>query len=123
MNKKIYAVIGIAALLLITGSVVLVAKHNHKTTTKLASCTLKDDRKNLDLSADELKYIELSAMDIANIPAGTNVDINLKSFNGSIVKGSTIYAGNYGSYNFTLRKDMNGSRINWTVLSLVPCKR
>ena len=65
--------------------------------------------------------------EITNVPAGTHADINIKTYNGSTAAGSTIYAGTYGSYNFTAMKDKSinepSNRINWVITSFTPCKR
>jgi len=42
---------------------------------------------------------------IYDVPAGTNVDVNISSYNpDTTVGGSLLYSEGYGSYNFTLTK-------------------
>ena len=46
---------------------------------------------------------------IYDVPAGTNVDVAINSYNGSdSITGSLAYSGDYGSYNFTLTKQADG---------------
>lgn len=57
---------------------------------------------------------------IYDVPAGTNVDVNIASYSGEdTVTGSLIYSDNYGSYNFTLTKQSGG----WRYTAFTGCNR
>ena len=56
---------------------------------------------------------------IYDVPAGTNVDVAINSYNGSdSITGSLAYSGDYGSYNFTLTKQADG----WGYTRFTGCK-
>jgi len=129
MNKKTYTIIGIAAVILvIAGSILIVVESKAKPTKILAQCTLKDDSPNLKISASDEQNISIAASNyITNVPAGTNVSVDIKSYNGSTTAGSAIYAGTYGSYNFTATKNKSihepSNQLDWDITSFVPCRR
>ena len=56
---------------------------------------------------------------IYDVPAGTNVDVAINSYNRSdSITGSLAYSGDYGSYNFTLTKQTDG----WGYTRFTGCK-
>jgi len=128
MNRKTYAIIGAAILLIIVGSIVIARQEKPEAIKAVAACSTKDDSSNLKVSkSDEFNLSNAAVSEITNVPAGTNADVNIKTYNGSTATGSTIYAGTYGSYNFTAKKDKSikepSNQINWIITSFVPCKR
>lgn len=45
---------------------------------------------------------------LSDVPAGTNVDVQLASYTGTSVTGSDRYPSKYGSYNFAMTKEGDG---------------
>ncbi|HEY4160496.1 MAG TPA: hypothetical protein VGM08_00360 [Candidatus Saccharimonadales bacterium] len=128
MNKKTYVlIVGVAVLLLAAGFTVFMTDHRPKPMPKLAECTLKNASPDLKISKSDERNLSIAASYIDNIPAGTHYDVNVKSYSGTTAAGSTVYAGAYGSYNFTAKKDVSikepSNQINWVITSFVPCKR
>lgn len=127
MNRNTYIVIGLAVLLIVVGSLVI-AKEEKPAMRAVAACTTKDDSPKLKVTkSDEFNLSNAAVSEISNVPAGTQADVNIKTYNGSTASGSTIYAGAYGSYNFTAVKNKSirepSNQIDWTITSFVPCKR
>lgn len=57
---------------------------------------------------------------IIDVPAGTNADQKISSYTEGIAKGSLIYDGNYGDYNFEMK--YLGQPGEWELVSLTPCE-
>lgn len=56
---------------------------------------------------------------ILDVPAGTEVSVNIASYDkNSSISGSLIYPEQYGSYNFTLKKQSN----DWYFTQFSRCK-
>ncbi len=56
---------------------------------------------------------------IYDVPAGTNVDVNIATYNETdSVTGSLVYSNNYGSYNFTATKQAN----EWRYTAFTRCQ-
>lgn len=128
MNRKTYTIIGIAILLIAIGSLVITRQEKPDAIKAVAACTMKDNSLNLKVStSDENNLASAASDEITNVPAGTHTDINIKTYNGSTATGSTLYAGSYGSYNFTAKKNKSipepSNQINWVITSFIPCKR
>ncbi|MCA9333169.1 hypothetical protein KDA00_04855 [Candidatus Saccharibacteria bacterium] len=60
------------------------------------------------------------ASGIIDVPAGTEVDIRVNSYVDRIAKGSALYAGDYGSYNYEL-KYLGTKPGEWELQSLKAC--
>lgn len=73
----------------------------------------------IDLPAEERTDIEYTSMShVYDIPAGTELDVNIASYSDDTVTGSNLYEGDYGNYNFVLSKQ-NG---NWAVTEYKRCE-
>lgn len=56
---------------------------------------------------------------IYDVPAGTNVDVSIATYNGNnVVTGSLAYSNQYGSYNFTATKKAD----EWRYTSFEGCQ-
>lgn len=56
---------------------------------------------------------------IYDVPAGTNVNVSIATYNGSdTVTGSLEYSNGYGSYNFTVTKKVD----DWVYTRFIGCK-
>jgi len=67
------------------------------------------------LSEDSGIYAE----EIYDVPAGTNVDVNIATYDAqsSTIGGSLAYAAPHGSYNFLLQKQSDG----WRYVAFIRC--
>jgi CxxC motif-containing protein len=67
---------------------------------------------------------------LTNVPAGTNVTDKIATYDGNRASGSIIYPGNYGKYNFIVKKNTNTAYPydpsdpydQWVVVSFIECK-
>ena len=57
---------------------------------------------------------------LQDVPAGTQYETTINSYQGGIVQGSIIYSGDYGKYNYTIKK-VSTDRA-WEFVSMVPCE-
>jgi hypothetical protein len=79
------------------------------------ACLLTQDDSNLVIQAGESTYVANAAMTgIIDVPAGTNVDVHIKTYDGTNATGTSVYPDKYGSYNFTLKKTGNSSTDTYT---------
>jgi len=77
--------------------------------------------KNITLDDTARADLEMAVIgQLIDVPAGTNVDVNVATYDASAATGSEIYGKDFGTYNFTVRKDNAG---DWRVTSLVPCSK
>jgi hypothetical protein len=77
-----------------------------------AACTAKSDDPNLKISASEQTDIFNAVVtSITDIPAGTEVNVYVASYDNATTNGSIVYAGDYGSYNFTATKQSGAWRV------------
>lgn len=54
-----------------------------------------------------------------DVPAGTNYDTTVNSYDGKMAKGAILYDGEYGTYNYTVNK-LSGAG-EWKFVSMVAC--
>jgi hypothetical protein len=133
--KKGLLIAGSIAVLCVIAAVVVVRQNNQQFSSggiklvraKALVADTKPCAKSNDaakLSSQERNSVEMAAISyIIDVPAGTNVDVNVASVTDDTVVGSDIYPAKYGSYNFTLKHvqpDTNGT--GWAVTSFKPCK-
>lgn len=87
-----------------------------KATKATVACLKTNDTLNVP---DGIRSdIEMSAMTyLIDVPAGTEVDVNLASYSANRVTGSDFYPDKFGTYNFTLQKDDG----NWRVTEFKHC--
>lgn len=80
-----------------------------------ATCLLKQDDSSLVIPTAESTYITNAAMTgIIDVPAGTNVDVHIETYDGTNATGTSVYPDKYGSYNFTVKKTGNDSTDTYT---------
>lgn len=132
INKRVYIGIGVAVL--IGGGIAVFMMNrlatpvpslssgmtyaNAKRLPVTASCLVADD--SLTISASQRNNIEQTAMShLYDVPAGTNVDVLIASLSDDMMTGSDRYAGDFGSYNFSLKKVTNG---DWHFTSFERCR-
>ena len=139
MNKKKYGLISAGVLLFIISCALVVLHNNNQVTPTTLSqlkakssanpttCLTEKDDPNIKADPQEQTYIANAAIaNIIDIPAGTHVDVYLKTYDGSTATGTSIYAGKYGSYNFTAEKTgtetNNSYQGNWKIDAFAACK-
>jgi hypothetical protein len=136
MKKKIY--VGVAVVLVIISAVVLtvmlrdsgelqsstVAQAKAKAKGTPPKCLA--DNAQLKPSADDKDGIEFAAVSqLTDVPAGTNTTVNVATYDGSIATGSEFYPKDYGTYNFTAKKDPSATppnQMTWKMTSWTACK-
>ncbi len=114
------------------GSSLAVAKQHSQGT--LPVCLAKNTtaeaavRKNDVVTTDS--YGSASAFDMAttmgidNVPAGTNVDEFIHSYDGKTVTGSIAYPPKYGTYNFVIVPSSKAKpSTQWTMTSIIACQK
>lgn len=76
----------------------------------------------------DLNDIQMAAMEAdMTVPAGTNADVRVATYDGSAATGSVIYGKNYGAYNYSVSKDTSRparpNYVNWKLDSVTPCRQ
>jgi len=95
------------------------------TPASVAVCMAKRDNPDLQISStDQTDIFNSVVTSITDVPAGTDVSVYVGAYDGTTTSGSIVYAGDYGSYNFTASKNTSSQStgINWTVKTFVACK-
>jgi hypothetical protein len=83
----------------------------------------KDDKILVSGKFSESAFDLATTMGIITIPAGTNVDEFVHTYDGKTVTGSIAYPPQYGSYNFTIVPSSKAKPYTqWTMTSLFACK-
>ncbi len=92
---------------------------------KPEACLATNDDAELTLDTASRTNIENSVVaTIFDIPAGTNVDVHLKTYDKANATGTSIYESTYGSYNFTAKKmDAGVNKGSWIVTQFEACKK
>lgn len=135
-NKRRIIIGGSIALLLVVGLGIgyAVTRSNQFTPTTLANvqksdsgvaCLQTKDNSALSVASQNSNFIgNAVATSIIDVPAGTNVDVYFKSFDNTNATGTAIYAGKYGTYNFTAIKTQTGPSYTggWTITHFAACK-
>lgn len=145
MDKKYVVLIGILVLVIIVGGIGFVMRTNKSSS---ATSTQSDGQTQLTLKfsglqahypsnpetclatsndpglkpdgTDQTDIENAVASTVIDIPAGTNIDVHIKSYDKTSATGTSIYESTYGSYNFTAKKPNQGS---WVVTKFVACKK
>lgn len=135
MKKKMY--IAFPVLLFTIGTVAAIAAFSgfgeaQQTTVAQAKVNAKGplpqcltDNAQLSPDANEREGIEFAATSqLIDVPAGTNTTVNLATYDGSTATGSELYPKDYGTYNFTAKRDASASasQTAWKMTSFAACK-
>jgi len=150
MNKK-YVALVLIIILVIIGGIALALNHTNKQVSSTTEAQKESSTKQLALKFSDLQAsypqnpaaclttsddasLKLEAIDQANIvnavmgtvidiPAGTNVDIHVKTYDKAVATGTSIYESTYGSYNFTARKvpASSSDKESWAVYKFEAC--
>ncbi|MDB5182504.1 MAG: hypothetical protein JWO47_288 [Candidatus Saccharibacteria bacterium] len=81
----------------------------------LPACLQTAEDKNLTVTPEDYTFIQNNVvLSIIDVPAGTNVDVLLKSFSSKNATGTAVYTGKYGRYNFTAQKTSSNSSDSYT---------
>lgn len=125
------------ALVAIGAQMVWTLSHKPESATTLAAldktdpksrpgCLAKQDNPDLTVPISDQQHLTWAAIDhVLDVPAGTNVNIYLKTYDGNMASGTSVYAGDYGAYNFTAKThgpSKSGIEGNWVITSFVACK-
>ncbi len=152
MKKKYIVLLGILVLIVVAGGIGLAKKSNKPDSSAASAQSSGDTQLNLKFSDLQAHYppepdaclannddpsLKLDAADQANIvdavvgtvidiPAGTNVDVHVKTYDETNATGTSVYESTYGAYNFTAKKHNakgNSNQGSWVVTDFVACKK
>lgn len=95
--------------------------------TERLACLEDAEGPNLNIGTEARSAIEnMVVSSIIDVPAGTNVDVYLRTYDGASATGLATYAGRYGSYNFTA-KHTSGSTDSsfggWKIIRFDACQQ
>jgi hypothetical protein len=130
---------GVVALIAGVIVLILLTPHGHPDYTarnlayvphaaKPPACLQTTKNPSLQVPDEEHTFIENNlASSITDVPAGTNVTAYIKTYDGKIATGSSVYSGKYGTYNFTAKK-LHDNSVNdyvggWKITALEVCKK
>lgn len=109
------------------GSSLAIARAHSKGT--LPACLSKNPaadaavRKDDSLLGKESAFDEQATRGIDNVPAGTNVDVSVHSYDGKTATGTAVYPTQYGSYNVTIAHTSHAKSYQWNMTSLIACRK
>lgn len=113
-NKNILVIVGVSVVVVGVVLAFVLFRNDQYNPTTLAkvpksatppACLQRSNNPNLLVNAEDKTFIDNTIVSsIIDVPAGTNVDIYLKSYDGTRASGTGVYSGKYGSYNFTAKK-------------------
>jgi hypothetical protein len=136
-NKKVILAAGIAGLVLVCVILfnILSGSNQYKPTTlskvphavQPPVCIQTKENEDLSVKKEDENFLgNMVASSIIDVPAGTNVDAYLSSYNGTNATGTAVYSDKFGSYNFTAKKASNGSNDSylggWKITHFEACK-
>lgn len=150
MNKKYVALIGILVLAVMVGiGLVMLTNNNSSSATPVQDnkqayvshtfsymqahyptnpevCLATSNDPSLKVDAIDRTDIENSVVGtITDIPAGTNVDVYVKTYDKTNITGSSLYESTYGTYNFIAKKakaNASSQSEEWLVTTFEACK-
>ena len=111
------------------GSTLSVAK-THSGRGVLPACLTNSNAAETNVRADDYlingkdsAFDLATTMGIIDVPAGTQVDAFVHSYDGKNVTGSIKYAKNYGTYNFRIVPNTTSKPYQqWNMTSLIACR-
>lgn len=90
-------------------------------TNQQAASAVGADDGYLEWNGEKISKFEMAAgFAIADIPAGTDYDVIVNSYDDGVARGSMVYQGDYGSYNYEMKK--SSAKGEWSLVSTVACK-
>lgn len=129
MNKRfalvLVALLAIGVVLILTKSnnagaakPTTVAEAKAKAQNPLPACL--EENKNVEpLQQDDQNNISLAlTSQLIDVPAGTGADIVFSTYDEKTATGTEVYDGDYGSYNFAIKKDASAT---WNITSFEQC--
>lgn len=91
-----------------------------------AACLATAEQSDVAVDQATKNDIDMTlASTIIDIPAGTNVDVYLKTFDKTVATGTIVYESTYGSYNFTAKKtdSRDAQSASWIVTKFAACTK
>lgn len=144
-NKKLLVAVGLVGVLAIAVTTVFLVKDRQEDPVIAPWSTLEQARaaskaqKDVCLADDQqaaaavekddtfydeektLSKFEMTASEgIIDVPAGTEYEVTTFSYDGTTATGSLAYDGNYGSYNYTIKKGSDAG--SWKFISMTACE-
>lgn len=135
-SRKPYLLIAAISIIGLAGLAVLLSlQHQGFTPTKLQeitkdgakeTCLILQDDPSVKMDTQEATFLaNASVSSIIDIPAGTSVDLHVKTYDGKTATATQVYGGSYGSYNLTAQKVGDTSDTfsgGWKVISFHQCQ-
>lgn len=90
--------------------------------TRTAAEAVARDDTTTEFGGTKISGIEMVASGaIIDIPAGTNFDITVSSYQSGSARGVLAYEKEYGTYNYTMQKQAKAGE--WKLVSMTACKK
>ncbi len=136
-NKKFRLAVGLVGIIAVVVVLLLILhRPNQYQPTTLSkvprsatppACVQDRDNPNLSVKSEDQTFIANAVtLSIIDVPAGTNVDVHLKSYSESGASGTAIYSGKYGRYNLVASKTSSNTSNDyeggWKITSFEVCK-
>lgn len=87
---------------------------------KAVAAVRKDDRA-FDETNGFSKFDITASNGMRDVPAGTNYELTINTYDSKIAKGTILYEQDYGTYNYTVKK-LSGAG-EWEFMSMVACSK
>jgi len=117
MQRRNIALAGAALIVLLAVGGIVYATNRDTTTPHFwakakatpASVACLAANSKLNVPKNVRSDIEMRALGyLADVPAGTNVDVRIATYSQNTVTGSDHYPARYGTYNFAMTKESDG---------------
>jgi hypothetical protein len=90
------------------------------TDNQQAADAVKRDDTSLDYAGNKFSRFEMVASEgIMDVPAGTNYEMAITTYDGTTVRGAIAYEKDYGAYNYTIKKLAGVGE--WRFVSMTAC--
>lgn len=86
-----------------------------------AAAAVKADDKFYDENEEYSSFEMTASLGIIDVPAGTNYEVTIQRYDGTLAQGAVIYDGDYGTYNYTIEK--TAEKGEWRFVSMIACTR
>lgn len=129
MNKRVTIVL--LALLVIGGLVFTVVKKSivvvqpstvaeakTRAGNPLPDCLEENKKVGEFQQSDQNNIVNTLTAQLTDVPAGTGANVVFSTYNEKTATGTEVYDGDYGSYNFSIKKDSSST---WKITSFEQC--
>lgn len=86
-----------------------------------ADAVTRDDHRTVDEYGEFSRFEMIASEGIMDVPAGTNYEVAINSYDNNLAKGSLAYEKEYGTYNYTIKKLPKAGE--WEFVSMTACEK